>query len=88
VIAAVTGAVLLDLDKPMLHFFGRNPFPAPIRTIHGWVQNESPEGMPNELGFGLGLAAVEFLRVRRERGETNPPPRFQTPRIGQTAPLR
>lgn len=26
-IAAMAGAVLLDADKPLLHFFGRNPFP-------------------------------------------------------------
>jgi hypothetical protein len=60
VVAGMAGAVLLDLDKPMLHFFGRNPFPRAIRRFHERVQNESPEGMPNEVRFGLGFAAIDI----------------------------
>jgi hypothetical protein len=59
-IAGMAGAVLLDLDKPMLHFFGRNPFPLAIRRLHERVQNESPEGLPNEVRFGVGFAAADI----------------------------
>ena len=58
-VAAMAGAVLLDLDKPMLHFFGRDPFPAAVQRLHKWIQNESPEGLPNEIRFGAGFAAVD-----------------------------
>src|SRR5271167_4639291 len=51
-LAAIAGAVLLDLDKPLLHFFGRNPFPGWVTRIHGDVQNESPQGLSNEMAFG------------------------------------
>lgn len=57
-VAAMAGAVFLDLDKPLLYFFRVNPFPRPVQRLHGWVQNESPEGMPNEIGFGVICAAV------------------------------
>jgi hypothetical protein len=58
--AAIGGSVLLDLDKPFDYFFGRNPFPRRVQTFHGQIQNESRDGMPNEVGFGLGLATVEL----------------------------
>jgi hypothetical protein len=58
-IAAMAGAVLLDLDKPLEHFFGRNPFPASVKRLHVRVQNESPSGMPNEVGFGVAFAAAD-----------------------------
>jgi hypothetical protein len=63
-VLAMTGAVLLDLDKPFLHFFGVNPFPAAVQRLHGWVQNESPGGMANELHFGVAFAAARG----RQRG--------------------
>jgi hypothetical protein len=58
-IAGMAGAVLLDLDKPLLHFFGWNPFPRVIQRFHDRVQNESPEGLPNEIRFGFGFAAAD-----------------------------
>ena len=68
ILAAMAGAALLDMDKPMLHFFGRNPFPAPIQRLHGAIQNESAQGLPNEMAFGVSCAladAVVLLRGRR-----------------------
>jgi hypothetical protein len=60
-VAAMTGAVLLDLDKPIEYFFGRNPFPACVNRLHGRVQNESPEGLPNEVRFGFAFATADVV---------------------------
>ena len=67
VIAAMAGAALLDLDKPMQHFFGVYPFPRAVRRIHSWVQNESPSGMSNEVTFGVAAAAVDALVAMASR---------------------
>jgi hypothetical protein len=66
-VAAMTGAVLLDLDKPFLHFFGVNPFPNAVDRFHKWVQNESPDGIPNEMGYGSAFAAVGAVLVAWSR---------------------
>jgi hypothetical protein len=67
-IAGMAGAVLLDLDKPLLHFFGWNPFPRVVRRLHEKVQNESPDGLPNEIRFGVGFAAADVaLNVMARR---------------------
>jgi hypothetical protein len=66
-LAAVAGAVLLDIDKPLLHFWGRNPFPRWVNRIHGGIQSESPEGLPNEIAFGLSCAAVDVAIAVRGR---------------------
>ena len=58
-LAAMAGAAFLDADKPMMHFFGRNPFPLAIRRIHAQAQNESLQGMPNEILFGLSCAIAD-----------------------------
>jgi hypothetical protein len=60
-LAAMTGAVVLDLDKPLIHFLGVNPFPRWVNRIHSRVQNESPGGMHNEIGFGVGFAAFDVV---------------------------
>ncbi len=60
-VAAMAGAVLLDLDKPLLHFVGRNPFPLVVRRFHERVQNESEEGLPNEIRFGMAFASADAL---------------------------
>ncbi len=41
VVAATTGAVLLDLDKPGRHFTGRSPFPSRLDAWHQRIQRES-----------------------------------------------
>jgi hypothetical protein len=61
--AAIAGAVLLDLDKPSKYFFGTNPFPGPIIRIHARVQNESPGGMPREIAYGTLLALADALLI-------------------------
>jgi len=71
-LAAMAGAVLLDLDKPLIHFFGRNPFPYAVRSLHTRVQNESPGGMPNELGFGFAFAALDIAAVVTARRSSVP----------------
>jgi hypothetical protein len=60
-VAAIAGAVLLDMDKPVLHFWGRVPFPSWVQRIHGAVQNESAQGLPNEIVFGVSCAAVDAV---------------------------
>ncbi|MGO8862012.1 MAG: hypothetical protein ACLQRH_14775 [Acidimicrobiales bacterium] len=59
--AAMTGAVLLDLDKPLDYFFGLNPFPASVQRLHNRIQRESPAGMHNEIRFGFAFAAADAL---------------------------
>jgi hypothetical protein len=60
-VAAMAGAVLLDLDKPIGHFFGRNPFPRPIVWLHGVVQRESADGMPRELAYASVFAIADSV---------------------------
>jgi len=60
-LAAMVGAALLDSDKPSVFFFGVNPFPRVVRRIHSWAQNESPQGMPNEIAFGTICAIVDAV---------------------------
>jgi hypothetical protein len=78
VIAAMAGAVLLDLDKPIEHFFGVYPYPNLVRRVHLWCQNESAEGMPREVAFGLAFAVADTLAAvasrRRPRPVTTEPP--------------
>jgi hypothetical protein len=66
-IAAIAGAVLLDLDKPFLFFFGVNPFPRLVVRLHSRVQNESPNGMGNEIAYGATFAAVDALTIAARR---------------------
>ncbi len=67
VVAAMAGAALLDLDKPIQHFFGVYPFPRSIRRLHSWVQNESPSGLTNEITFGVAATAVDALVAMASR---------------------
>jgi len=60
-VAAMAGAALLDADKPVIHYFGRNPFPKVVRRVHARAQNESPQGMPNEIAFGLSCAFADVV---------------------------
>jgi hypothetical protein len=73
-VAAIAGATLLDADKPLMHFWGRNPFPRAVRRIHARAQNESPEGLPNEVAFGLSCALADVLIAAqsRRRGASTP----------------
>jgi hypothetical protein len=71
-VAAMAGAALLDLDKPLMHFFGRNPFPKVVCRFHEWVQNESPDGLANEIRFGVAFAAVDAVAAVMARRGVSP----------------
>lgn len=73
-VAAMAGAALLDIDKPLLHFIGINPFPRPVRRLHSWVQRESPQGMRTELAFGLATAIADagIIGTGRRNGADGP----------------
>jgi hypothetical protein len=69
-VAAMVGAVALDLDKPMNHFLGLNPFPELVNRLHARVQNESPEGHRQEFLYGVLLITCDAFAVaysRRQR---------------------
>ena len=58
-VAAMAGAALLDLDKPIEHFFGVRAFPDVVMRIHKGIQNESSDGMGNELAYGAAFALAD-----------------------------
>ncbi len=60
-VTAMVGAALLDLDKPLVYFVGRNPFPFVVRRFHERVQNESEDGLANEIRYGVAFAAADVL---------------------------
>lgn len=64
VVAGMVGAASVDADKPLGHFFGWNPFPAPVNRFHQWVQNEAPHRLPHEIVTAAALSALA-LRVLR-----------------------
>jgi hypothetical protein len=66
-VAGMLGAVLPDLDKPMVHFFNVNPFPRAFQRFHEQLQSESPEGLTNELRFGFGFTLANVLFTSRAR---------------------
>ncbi len=66
-IAAMTGAALLDADKPLLHFVGVNPFPKLVQWVHKGIQNESPKGLLNEVVYGSAFASVGAAMLTRGR---------------------
>lgn len=84
-LAAIVGAVLLDLDKPCKHFFGFNPFPGPVIRLHSRVQNESPEGMAKEFAYGALLAMADLLMISAERRAGPPARRGPSVTIGSGA---
>jgi len=60
-LAAMAGTVLLDADKPLIHFLRWNPFPRVVEHFHARLQRESPHGMRNEVAFGLSCALAGAL---------------------------
>ncbi len=63
-VAAIAGAVFLDVDKPSEYFFDRNPIPDWLQRIHGRIQRESDQLMIVEVATGLALAVVELAGSR------------------------
>jgi hypothetical protein len=66
-LAAMAGAVLLDLDKPSLHFLGVNPFPRTVQRLHGRVQKEASHGLRDEICFGFAFALADAFTVVQAR---------------------
>jgi hypothetical protein len=66
-LAAIAGATLLDADKPAMYFWRKNPFPRAVRRVHAWAQNESPEGMSNEIVFGVSCALADAVIAVQSR---------------------
>ena len=68
----MAGPAPLDADKPIGHDFGRNPFPRAVRRIHARAQNESADGIPNEILFGLSCAIADaVLAVSSRRRDSS-----------------
>jgi hypothetical protein len=83
-VAAMAGAVLPDLDKPFGHFFGINPFPMVVRRLHSLAQNESPNGMPNEISYGILFTAADLLVTAKARSPWHSP--RGAPAVASTSP--
>ena len=66
-LAAMAGAVFLDLDKPCLYFFGVDPFPAVVRRLHAVSRTNHRAACPNELRFGVAFAAADVVTIVRAR---------------------
>ena len=66
-VAAMAGAALLDLDKPLEHFFGIRPFPDVVTRIHKGIQNESVDGMRNEFAYGIAFALTDMVAIAGAR---------------------
>lgn len=65
VVAGMLGAAFVDADKPMVYFFGWNPFPGPVRRLHKRVQNQAEHRLPAEVITAAGLVALAVAAVRR-----------------------
>ena len=69
----ISGACLIDMDKPGLHFFGRSPFPAALDRLHARIQWQRPVGaLVEAMASGcpvLGSTAGGVVEVMGELGE-------------------
>jgi len=71
VLAGALGAAALDIDKPTLLFFGRNPVPRAVQQLHDAVQEgvEAPEHLRREVAWGAALAVVAGLSLARRSAQ-------------------
>ncbi len=65
VLAAMVGGALPDLDKPMRHYFGIDPYPKAFTAFHVRIQDESPKRLPHELAVAAALAVAAVVVLRR-----------------------
>lgn len=67
VVGAMVGGALPDIDKPLEHFFGWNPFPEPFNRFHQRIQRESPQRLPQEVVTAgiLGVVTAMVLAAYR-----------------------
>jgi hypothetical protein len=63
VVAGMAGAAVVDSDKPMIYFFGWNPWPKWWIRLHQRVQNQKPHRFPHEMLTGAALAALVVICV-------------------------
>jgi hypothetical protein len=64
VLAGILGACLPDTDKLGEHFVGSSPWPVWFDRFHKWLQRESPDRLPIE----VGAAAAMLLALWQLRG--------------------
>jgi hypothetical protein len=58
VATGIAGAVLPDMDKPIMHFFGRMVFPGWFHRFHAGIQVEDRSHLGNEVAAGAGIGMV------------------------------
>jgi len=68
-LAGMSGAAFLDLDKPSKVFFGASFFPRAVDALHETVQREAPHRMPQEVLVGLSVAAAVAVVAHRRRAD-------------------
>jgi hypothetical protein len=70
VLAGIAGAVLPDLDKPSVLWFGRSPFPRVVNEFHGSIQHEARDLISVEIVAAavFGTGALAMLRNHRSPG--------------------
>ena len=72
--SAMAGTALLDLDKPLEHFFRIRPFPDLVTRIHKGVQNESVDRMSHEFAYGVLFTLVDAITVVAARRQVTSMP--------------
>lgn len=65
VVCAMTGAAIVDSDKPFEYFLGWNPWPESWNRFHKRIQNEEANRLPLELAAGALLAGLAWSALRR-----------------------
>jgi hypothetical protein len=65
VVGGMTGAAIVDSDKPFEYFFGWNPWPGGWNRFHKRIQNEEADRLPIELVSGAVLAVLAWVALRR-----------------------
>ena len=73
VLAGIAGGALLDLDKPLEHFLGVNPFPEWAKRLHTAVQRESPRRLPYEVAVAIALSCTIAARACPRRSRPSSP---------------
>jgi hypothetical protein len=77
--AGMTGALLPDINKPAMLWFGRSPFPAAVDRFHNRIQHEASGRAPLELVSAAAFAAAALLALRGcSRVSSQPPDSSQT----------
>jgi hypothetical protein len=70
-LAAIAGAVVLDLDKPVSIYLKFDPFPEVVNRIHRRIQRERHDAMANELAWGVLFAGLDAVALGARRWVPN-----------------